>query len=311
MSADGRSILTSAGILESGAWMHDTAGDHLISPEGYAAMPSFSHDGRHLYYLLRRERGAPNELWTTDIESGKSAAVVTGLPIDGYDISADGSRVVLAARTRAGVSQLWLAPCDGQTEPRLLAAAGESQPFFGPEGEIVFRASDGARNYLFEVKADGSHRRKVMNGPIIGFKGMSPDRTSAVVMVPVSEVPSTAVVAISIRDGSAKRICPAECMAKWSPDGARFYVAPLLQGAESGRAVVVPVPKGVQIPELPAFGVRSASDARLLPTSTVIDLSSYDPMHFGTAVAPGLSNDTFAFTRTVSHRNLFQLRLPD
>ena len=31
---------------------------------------------------------------------------------------------------------------------------------------------------------------------------------------------------------------------------------------------------------------------------------------FGATVAPGPSNDTFAFTKTISHRNLFQVTLP-
>jgi hypothetical protein len=129
-------------------------------------------------------------------------------------------------------------------------------------------------------------------------------------MVPVAEVLSTAVVALSLQDGSTKRICPGECMAKWSPDGARFYVEPFLQGADSGKAVVIPVPNGAPMPELPASGVRSASDAALLQGSTVIDLSAYDPAHSGSTVAPGPSNDTFAFTKTISHRNLFQVTLP-
>lgn len=127
-------------------------------------------------------------------------------------------------------------------------------------------------------------------------------------MVPVAEVLRTAVVALSLQDGSTKRICPGQCMAKWSPDGARFYVEPLLQGAERGKAVVIPVPNGAPIPELPAFGVRSASDAALIHGSTVMDLSAYD--RSGATVAPGPSTDTFAFTKTISHRNLFQVTLP-
>jgi Tol biopolymer transport system component len=98
MSADGRSIVTSVGIFESGAWMHDHAGDHLISPEGYAAAPSFSHDGGRLYYLLRRKSGnGSNDLWKTDVASGKSEAIVTGFAVNSYDVSPDGRQVVFSA----------------------------------------------------------------------------------------------------------------------------------------------------------------------------------------------------------------------
>jgi Tol biopolymer transport system component len=311
MNADGRSVLTSAGILESGAWMHDASGDHLVSPEGYAALLSFSHDGRRLYYLLRRERGAPNELWTTDITSGKSDAVVAGFPIDGYDVSSDGTQVVFAARTPEGVSQIWLAPCDGQAKPRLLGASGESEAFFGSDGDILFRLSDGAKNHLFAMKTDGSQRREVVDAPILDVKGMSADRRLAVVTMPVNDVPTSAVFAVSVRGESTTRVCPAECLARWSPDGSRFYVEPLLQGADSGKALEIPVDRGDSIPHLPPYGVRSVADAATIHGSTVVDLSAYDHTRAIALVAPGPSKGTFAFTRTISHRNLFQVGLPN
>jgi len=312
MSADGRSIFTSVGMFESGVWMHDQAGDHLISPEGYASALSFSRDGGRLYYLLRRESSDPwIDLWTTDVASGKSERVLTGFAIDAYDVSPDGRQVVFSARNNDGLSQLWIADPEAETRPRLLAASGGNTPFFGRVGDVLFRMSEGANNYLFDLKVGDSHPTKILRSPIIELKGLSPDRTSAVVMVPVAEVPSTAVLSVSLQDGSTRRICPAECMAKWSPDGARFYVEPLLQGTDSGKAVVIPVPEGAQMPELPASGVRSASDAAIVPGSTIIDLSAYDPVHSGATVAPGPSKDTFAFTKTISHRNLFQVLLPE
>jgi hypothetical protein len=312
MIADGRSLLTSAGILESGAWMHDAAGDRLISPEGYAAGLSFSRDRKHLYYLLRRESRAPNELWTTDMASGKSAVVVSGFPIDAYDISDDGSRVVFAARTTEGVSQLWLAPCNGETQPRLLAMAGETEPFFAAEGEILFRASDGAKNHLFGMAIDGSRRHKIIDAPIIEINGMSPDRKLVLVAKPVDEALTIAVFAVSLRDSSMTRICPGQCFARWNPDGSRFYVQPFLQGGvAAGKVISMPVPTGESIPRLPDAGVRSTSDAAALPGSTILDFSAYDPARFAPFVTPGPSKDTFAFTRTISHRNLFQLDVPN
>jgi Tol biopolymer transport system component len=312
MSADGRSIFTSVGMFESGVWMHDQAGDHLISPEGYASALSFSGDGGRLYYLLRRESSdASEDLWKTDVASGKSERVITGFAIDAYDVSPDGRQVVFSARNNDGLSQIWIADPEAETRPRLLAASGGNTPFFGRAGDVLFRMSEGANNYLFDLKPGESQPTKILRSPIIELKGMSPDRTSALVMVAVAEVPSTAVVALSLQDGSTTRICPAECMAKWSPDGTRFYVEPLLQGTDSGKAVLIPVPKGAQLPKLPSSGVRSASDAAILRGSTTIDLSGYDRIHYGGTIAPGPSKDTFAFTKTISHRNVFQVVLPE
>ena len=46
MAPDGRSIVTSIGIVEGTVWVHDEKGDRQISSEGYAEAPSLSADGR-------------------------------------------------------------------------------------------------------------------------------------------------------------------------------------------------------------------------------------------------------------------------
>jgi hypothetical protein len=123
-------------------------------------------------------------------------------------------------------------------------------------------------------------------------------------------VPTTAVVAIPVDGGSAQRVCPAECMARWSPDGARFYVEPILQGLQNGMTVAVPVPKGRSLPALPAAGIRTAQDSHELPGSTVINLATFDPGDEGQNIAPGQGIDTFAYAKKIVHRNLFQIPLP-
>src|ERR1700722_9358401 len=100
------------------------------------------------------------------------------------------------------------------------------------------------------MKRDRSQRTKVTQTPIINFKGMSPDRHWAVATILVSGAPPTAVVAIPVQGGAMRTICPAECMAKWSPDGARFYVEDFPKATGSGMTVVVPVPKEKGIPDL-------------------------------------------------------------
>jgi DNA-binding winged helix-turn-helix (wHTH) protein/Tol biopolymer transport system component len=309
LSPDGRSVITSLGMTESGVWLH-AGGEQLVSPDGYASGLSFSRDGRQLYYLLRRAATAGHaELWATDLASRTSAPVIRGFDLRSYDVSADGRRIVFGVHPAGGPAQIWLAGRDGA--PRMLASSGEDTPMFGPDGDVLFRGSDGATNALVDMPLDGGRRSTPVHAPIIELKGLSPDRRWAIAMVPVHEIPSTAVVAISLRDGTVRRICPAQCLAQWSPDGSRFYVEPLLQGPSSGLAVAVPVPAGESMPVLPASGIRSAADAALIPGSRVIDLSPFDPGHQGLTVVPGPEPDTFAYTRSLSHRNLFQIRLPD
>jgi DNA-binding winged helix-turn-helix (wHTH) protein/Tol biopolymer transport system component len=310
IAKDGRSVISAVGMRESGVWLHDLRGEHAISSEGYTSLPSFSRDGALAYYLLRRESPeSPQELWAIELQSGKSHPVIEGFSITSYDVSPDGKNAVFAARSSDGGSQLWLASCDRAFAPRMLASGGD-HPFFGNGDDVFFRASEGGKNFLFRMKREGSQRTKVMQTSIISFKGMSPDRRWALVTIPVSGAPPTAVVAIPFQGGPMRTICPAECMAKWSPDGARFYVWDFLQDTGSGMTVVMPVPKGKGLPDLPAAGIRSSQDSGTVRGSTVLDLSGVDPSHSGVNVAPGLTEGTFIYAKSIVHRNLFQIPLP-
>src|SRR5450759_3040554 len=40
---------------------------------------------------------------------------------------------------------------------------------FGPAGDLFFPGADGALNFLYRMKLDGSERRKVVTDPIIEF----------------------------------------------------------------------------------------------------------------------------------------------
>ena len=54
---DGRSFLTSIGTRQNTLWIHDARGDRQVTSEAYAFLPSFSADGKKLYYLVRAGGG--------------------------------------------------------------------------------------------------------------------------------------------------------------------------------------------------------------------------------------------------------------
>jgi len=311
VSPDGRSIITSLGIAESGVWMHTARGDRVLSAEGYASQLSYSPDGRRLFYLERRAiNDTARELWVSDLDSGKSEPVIQGFSIISYDVSPDGRRIVFAAVPSSGPTEIWIASRERDAAPQRLTAAGEDFPFFGPGDALLYRKSQEHQNYLFIMNPDGSGARQLRSDPMLQFKGMSPDRRWALVVVTVNEVPTTAVVAVPV-DGSAdvRRICPAECLATWSPDGSWFYVKPFLQPMP-GMAVAIRVQTPGSMPRLPSSGVQSVDDAATLPGSQIVDVTHYDPSHDGTSIALGPAIGAFAYARTVSHRNLFRVQLP-
>jgi serine/threonine protein kinase len=310
MSADGRSLVTALGILESGIWMHTPQGERVLSADGYASSLSFSRDGRFLFYMLRRATTDTSaELWQTDLSSGKGEPLVRGFSIASYSVSLDGTQILFAVRPERGPAEIWLTSRNGTVQPRMLTSSGEDEPMFGPAGEVVFRQSEDHNNYLFVMNADGSNRRKVTPTPITEIRGMSADRRVAVAMTPlVTETPATAVLAVPLYGGPVRRVCPVSCMVKWSPDGARMYVR-LLPRAGSRNTIVIPVPDGESMAELPASGVQSEEDAKRIPGSELVDFTPF-PSGNSNDVAPGPAIGTFAYARTISHRNLFRVQLP-
>ncbi len=310
MSPDGRSLVTALGLLESGIYMHTPQGEHLLSTDGYASRLTFSRDGRFLFYLLRRaSTGAAGELWQTELSSEKAELLLKSSSISSYSVSLDGTQILFSARPEHGPVEIWLASRNGTFPPRRLTASGEDQPMFGPAGEVVFRQSVNKNNYLFVMNADGSNRRQVTPAPIIEIRAMSPDRRLVVAMAPVNGNPRTAVLAVPLDGGPVRRICPATCAVRWSPDGARMYVT-LLAQARPRATIAIPVRTGESMADLPPAGLRSEQDVSTIPGSELVDLTPFNTSATANEVAPGLAAGTFAFVRTVSHRNLFRVQLP-
>ena len=304
-SPDGRSLVTALGILESGAWMHTPHGERLISPDGYATRLRFSRDGRFLFYLLRHASSdIAGKLWQTELSSGKTELLAQGVPIVSYDVSPDGTQIVFAVKPEHGAAEIWLTSRGGDDPPRRLTASGEDQPAFAPAGEILFRQSEDHDNYLFLMNADGSNRRKAAPAPITELRTMSPDRRLAFAMAPVNGFPATtAVLAVPLDGGPVRRICPGMCGVRWSPDGASMYITTW----PAQMTIAIPVPKGESMPVLPVAGVQSVADAATLSGSRLVDLAASARNE---DVAPGQEIGTFAYARTISHRNLFRVQLP-
>jgi hypothetical protein len=214
-----------------------------------------------------------------------------------YDVSEDGRWIVFAARSSDGRSAVWLASADRSSAPRRLTTGDEDSPFFATSGRIIFRATEGKNNYLFEMDSDGSHPHRVRTEPIVGLRGRSADRRWAVSMVPAEGGPPVATVLVPLEGGVEQRVCPALCNVLWSPSGDRFYVQPV-RDFGTGDALVFQLGRHDAFPALPPGGIASVAEGLSLSGSSVVRLP------FASAI-PGPAPDTFAYAKTVAHRNLF------
>jgi DNA-binding winged helix-turn-helix (wHTH) protein/Tol biopolymer transport system component len=301
-------LVTSIGVERTAIWMHDRRGDRPLSSEGTviyhigaASLPSFAPDGRSVFYL-RESAGSRRELWKTDVESGRSDPVLSGIAVAENDVSADGREVVFSTEPGGKASQLWLAPVDRSTPPVLLAAGGENAPRFGPDGRILFRFTENNFNHLGQMNRDGSGRSKAVPYPISTFMHTSPDRRWLMAIVPEFSAGKTAAtMAVPTAGGSPHAICVYTCWGAWSPDGRFLYVSSDVRTRTNpGRTIAMPVARDTGLPDLPQGGITSLKHALSIPGSVVIEQDD---------VVPGPDPSTYAYVKTTAHRNLFRIHL--
>jgi DNA-binding winged helix-turn-helix (wHTH) protein/Tol biopolymer transport system component len=304
VAPDGSGLITSIGSAQGSLWIRSGANERQISSEGFPSRPRFSTDGRTLYFLLRRESsGSANELWATDVGTGKNRAIIQTFSIESYDVSADGTAVVFGTEPVDGRTEIWIAAADNSTPPVKVSSSGADIPYWGPDGDLLFRKTENNRNYLFRMKRDGSGQRRVSEQAINQVSSVSPDRRWVTAPAP-AEGSTTAVVAISTEDGSARKICFGICMATWSRNMNYFYFRiEDNSDAYRGKVIAIPIPPGAQFPDLPPL-LNSMEQAAQLPGSVLVDRINSGPVS-----TPGPDPSIWAYTQTTEHRNLFWIPL--
>jgi Tol biopolymer transport system component len=127
IAPEGRSFITAVASRQSSVWVHGQAGDRQISLEGFAFDPQFTPDGKKLLYRILKGASflEASELHVADVETGLTQPLLTDVPIVGtpsitYDVSADGTRAVVAGVDGQGKSRLWLVPLDRGSPPRAI-----------------------------------------------------------------------------------------------------------------------------------------------------------------------------------------------
>ena len=304
VAPDGRSIVTSVGMRRSAVWIHDASGERAIVSEGYASAPRMSRDGTRVFFLFVRDwwlaaRGwlsASADLRSVDLTSGKSDILLSGQSVTAYAISRDEKEVAFTTTNADGASQIWLAPLDRSTPPRLIVESGD-QVSFGAPGELIFR-SLAKGNALARIKADRTGFERI---PTVSFleKGeVSPDGEWVIILAPATTGrPVVETLAVPLLGGVPKKLCDT-CRVDWSPDGKTLYLS---LTTLDPRTFAIPLPAGKTLPDLPVGGI-TALDRALGPPGTVT-------IEGRSLISPGSDPSTYVFTRTESQRNLFRIPL--
>jgi Tol biopolymer transport system component len=320
MAPDGRSFVTSVGIVEGSVWIRDERGERQVSTEGYASFGSmgsprsyFSADGKKLYYLMRRESAREfddGELWVAELDSGRTERLLPGFTMAFFDISADGKRVAFSARDAGGKNRLWLASLERRFAPRLIPSSldlEERRPVFSPSGDLFFSGIDAKTVQTYRMKEDGSGRQRVVPDAVGGLLSVSPDgEWIAVRSRSVSGGEAGGglpVLAYPVHGGPPIKICEGCRLVKWSADGKSLYFSYIGMGiwTTTGKTFALPIRPGRALLDLPASGVRSQAEAAALPGVRVIEHGN---------ISPGRDPSVYAFTKISAHRNLYRVPVP-
>ena len=304
MAADGRSLITSVGSQDHTVWLHDKDGDHQISSEGDASAPTFSPDGRSLYFLMSNGQTRGNELWIKDLTSGKVDRLVPGYTVQGnsfenlsYAISQDGKEVAFPMADQGGRFHLWIAPTNRRSSPRQISSdsAVEDSPFFLPDGDLAFRATEGGSNFLYRMKPDGTGRHKIIPDPILGVMAVSRDGRWVLVGSANNDEEHTATVkAIAVDGSTITPFCAIECFFHWDAAGKFVYITfPTI----TAGTFVFPVIHDSGLPKIPSSGFATKDD--LANAKTI-------PWFVDSALSPSV----YAYTRATTRRNLYRIPLP-
>jgi Tol biopolymer transport system component len=320
MAPDGGWFFTSAGVKQSAIWLHDARVDRQISLEGFADLPGlgvgathsvFSPDEKRLYFVVGRNSAGPfvaGELAAADLDSGRTERLLPGILMTSFDISADNKRVVFAKPDAGGKSRIWLASLDRRFPPRQLSNAEGDQPFFSRASQIIFRGAEGAAQFVFRIREDGSEMEKMVFDVTNNIEAVSPDGSWVVASVAVpgasEEDRPTGFLAYPVSGGPPTRIC-AFCDVGWSGDGRFFYLRLRSAGmGEGGTAFVIALPPGKTLPPLPQGGIQSEADLARLRVVQRIELTDVPHISF----APSFS--VYAFSRATVQRNLYRIPAP-
>ena len=299
---DGRSFVTSVGTSQSTLWVHDSRGDRQITSEGYVFMPSFSPDGKKLYYLVRSNglrSWNQGGLWVADLETRRRERLFADLQIIHYKISMDGQRVVFVSVDEQGRNPVWLSLLNGQLPPRQVSTMDAMAAFFGEPGEVLFA---GLEDFIvYRVKDDGSELQKVITTPLLPL-AVSPDGKWIAMQDPTDW---GALLVYPTGEGPPRRLCNL-CSPPWGtePEPHYFGWAPTSEFAFwnfANATYAIPLQSGRLLPDIPAGGVQSKDGVAALRGARLIAEQG--------RTVPGPNPSLYAFVKVSTQRNIYRVHV--
>ena len=304
IAPDGKSLITSVGLTQRGVWIHDASGEHQVSLEGYAFLPSLSADDQKVCFRLTRTAATgqtPSELWVADVRSGAVRRLFPGKLVTGYDLSRD-DRVVAAVVESEGRLGVWLQALDGREPPRRIPNADGDNPRFFRQGRILFRMIQGNTAVMYQIQEDGEGREQMTDVASTVMGNVSPDGE----WLSSIGVNNLSIAILSLSGKAPRPLLPYGLTSRlrWNLDGTRAYISVQYGTASAfgvGRTYVLPAAGRSVVAEIPQGGFKTEAEVAALPGVTTLPHGD---------VALGSSPAVYAFSRVTTTRNLYRIPLP-
>ncbi len=311
---DGSSFVSAVGIRRSSVWLHDSHGDRVLTSEAMAALADprtgspFSPDGKKLYYVVRRTPGreifsavAVGELWEYDLESGTAHAVMPGFSITQFSLSPDGREVAFSVLADDGTQNIWVAPLERSSSPRMLQTNAE-RPRFTP-GFIYYIKRGPTGSYAHRIHPDGSGDEQIWGENVQGLTTSPDGRYLALGLDLKRDINNEGEQKVEIVDWARKRIQPVgnDMSAYWSGDGRSLILfGGFAKVDKSLPTYVINLPPGSGIPELPANGLSNIRQLAELKNVRMIPEGM---------ISVGRTPETYAYVKETVQRNLYRIPL--
>jgi len=308
MFGDGKSLITSVGTRHTAVWIHDGQGERQVSAEGDTYASSLSEDGKQVYFLRKSGERGIAQLWRSDLASGRNERIV---PENGvmetfgsrnYAISKDGNRVAFVNRGEKGKPGLWIAPIDRSSPPQVLNSPWAADtPYFLPNGELLYRCSDRATNFVCTRNVEGGLERKALPESILELQAVSPDGNWAVLLLEsnAKDQPTSQLVAERLSDGRRVKLCTNFCLAQWDLSGK--YLMIYLEIMNGFETYFLPFEDGIAMKKSSEDGFAVVSPESLGKGPWKRKLLDVD-----SAISP----EVYTFTRQDVRRNLYRIPVP-
>ena len=316
ISEDGKALITSMGTQLATISLHDLAGDHPLTSETFAMVPTFAPSVGRVFYLVRSMSArayASGELWSVNLTNGQKERMFPGRVMGSYSISPDAKKVVFTTAEDEADRGVWIADLDRRAPPRQLTKGGEFRAYFGAPGEIVY-LSQGPVRYLYRMKEDGSDNRRISPKPITYLVSVSPDGGWAVALNPRedSNGGGTRLELVSLAGEPSFALCSDDCSLgfgparvqappiHWSADGKFLSVSLQYFGLRTPRTVLLPYRTDLPLARQYPKGLNNEADVIGNPGAKVINEPNVFPA----------TASSYLVWRLATQSNLYQIPIP-